>query len=832
MKPTSTRFAGFHRFGVALLASLMLAGLLPGSVFAANSVTPVSGGSSISADTNSVNGTGAWTTLTGPQLNGTGGTLVAGTQTFTIADAGEFAFNPGVGTASTTGAGCGTLGISGPTVVAASVSVTLTGASSGTCNVVLAGLQVRPTALGAAPLETSAIDASGIVAGAGAGGTLTVVPGAAILQFTQGTIGNAAAGIDLSPQPLVHSEDMYSNARVGDSITVSIKPGTGTAGATVDCTANPVSTNGGGNATFAGCDIDVAGTGYRLLASTPGGTSGESNAFNVTAGAASKLFFLTQPSRGTPGGAFAIQPVIEIQDSLGNRVTSDSTTTVTLAITTNPGSGALTCAGGLTKTAVTGVATFTSCSINNVGVGYKITATSSPGLTPAVSNFFDVSDRLVFTTQPSASTSAGIAFASQPVIAVRAGASNTAVNDQATVVTLSIKAGTGTVGALLTCDSGLSKTAINGVAAFTGCKIDKISPTSPANPYKIVATATNQTALTSAESTNVAIIAGAASKLGFTAQPNAGVASQAFPIQPVVAVQDAGGNTVTSGTNSTATVTLSLGAGAPVGAVLTCTGGNARTAVAGVATFSGCSINAAGTYTLVATASNLATSTTVTSATSSSFVVTAPTATITLTTSAPIPPGAQNPVILWGQGFTLSVQFGTNGANKPFQLQGTRDGLTWTTITSLTTDASGRASLFYTPVTNLFYRAVFAGTPDLAAANSNQVRTVVRQLAILRPTNSGSVKTINRNTSITFTTTVRPARPELAPAKVSFYFYRQVSGAWQFVTKRDVYIDGAGLARTTFKFTTAGQWYVRSQANPTPYNANSVMTRVERYSVR
>ena len=67
---------------------------------------------------------------------------------------------------------------------------------------------------------------------------------------------------------------------------------------------------------------------------------------------------------------------------------------------------------------------------------------------------------------------------------------------------------------------------------------------------------------------------------------------------------------------------------------------------------------------------------------------------------------------------------------------------------------------------------------------------------------------------------------------MSFYFYRQVSGAWQFVTKRDVFIDGAGLARTTFKFSSSGQWYVRSQANPTPYNANSVLTPVERYSVR
>ena len=208
-------------------------------------------------------------------------------------------------------------------------------------------------------------------------------------------------------------------------------------------------------------------------------------------------------------------------------------------------------------------------------------------------------------------------------------------------------------------------------------------------------------------------------------------------------------------------------------------------------------------------------------------------ASITLTTSAPTPPGAKNPVILWGQGFTLTVQFAMpNGNNRTFQLQGTRDLVTWTTITTLTTDANGRATLFYTPVTNLYYRAVFAGTTDLAAGNSNQVRTVVRQLALLRPTNSGSTRTINRNSSITFTTTVRPARPELAPARVSFYLFKFTSGQWRQVTKRDVVIDSAGLARTTFTFTSSGQYYVRSQANPTTYNANSVLTPVERYSVR
>lgn len=66
---------------------------------------------------------------------------------------------------------------------------------------------------------------------------------------------------------------------------------------------------------------------------------------------------------------------------------------------------------------------------------------------------------------------------------------------------------------------------------------------------------------------------------------------------------------------------------------------------------------------------------------------------------------------------------------------------------------------------------------------------------------------------------------------VTFFFYHQESGAWQLVTSRAVSVDSAGKARTTFQFTSAGQWYVRSQAGPTPYNANSVPTPAERYDV-
>ena len=86
--------------------------------------------------------------------------------------------------------------------------------------------------------------------------------------------------------------------------------------------------------------------------------------------------------------------------------------------------------------------------------------------------------------------------------------------------------------------------------------------------------------------------------------------------------------------------------------------------------------------------------------------------------------------------------------------------------------------------------------------------------------------------ALMFTTTVRPARPELTPATVSFYFYRKVDAAWTLQSRDDVVADVGGLARSMWRFSTIGEWYVRAQANPTPYNANSAMSPPERYVVR
>jgi hypothetical protein len=276
--------------------------------------------------------------------------------------------------------------------------------------------------------------------------------------------------------------------------------------------------------------------------------------------------------------------------------------------------------------------------------------------------------------------------------------------------------------------------------------------------------------------------------------------------QPVVAIQDAGGTLVTSGTGSTATVTLAIGTN-PGGGILTCTGGLSKAAVAGVATFSGCAISAGGNgYTLVASAPGL------TSATTLPFNVTGA-STIVITPSAP--------VINYRSSVTFTIHMTSLGTPRVLQLEISRDRTSWSTLTSLSANAAGDATFTYAPTTNFYYRATFAGAPGLGAGSSPAVRVVVRQSVTLRP-NAGVIRLVSRGTRITYTGTVRPL-PLSGQARVTFLIYKRVSGAWLFRTSATVPINGAGVA--TFSWAWGrGEWYIRARANATPYNGARLST--------
>ena len=105
-----------------------------------------------------------------------------------------------------------------------------------------------------------------------------------------------------------------------------------------------------------------------------------------------------------------MSPAVRVaaQDSLGN-VVPGFTSNVLVTIGTNPAAGTL--SGTTTVAAVSGIATFASLRIDNIGSGYALAATS-PGVDAAVSSAFDIiastPTQLAFTVQPSAASAGAV----------------------------------------------------------------------------------------------------------------------------------------------------------------------------------------------------------------------------------------------------------------------------------------------------------------------------------------------------------------------------------------------------------------------------------------
>src|SRR5439155_1634186 len=349
------------------------------------------------------------------------------------------------------------------------------------------------------------------------------------------------------------------------------------------------------------------------------------------------------------------------QDAGGNVVTG-STASVTVAIGTNPSSGTL--SGTATVSAVNGVATFSNLSIDKAGTGYTLTA-SSTGLTGATSTAFNITvgaaTKLAFGTQPS-NTAAGTSISPAVTVQVQDAGGNLVTTSTASItVAIGTNPSSGT---------------------FSALSIDKTG-----TGYTLTATSTG---VTSATSSTFNITPGTANKLAFSQQPSNTTAGQ--PITPAVTVQvqDANSNLVTT---STASITVAIGTN-PGGGTLS--GTKTVSAVAGVATFSGVSIDKAGTgYTLTASSSGL------TGATSAAFNITAGSATKFVVTGS----GTQTA----GTGNTLTITaedaFGNTdigfGPNVNLTFSGANPGLDPTSNVPTATNKNNQPVVFGTgtPVT-------------------------------------------------------------------------------------------------------------------------------------
>jgi hypothetical protein len=167
------------------------------------------------------------------------------------------------------------------------------------------------------------------------------------------------------------------------TVAISVNPGGGALSGTT--TVNAVA----GVATFTTLSIDRAETGYRLVATSPGLTPDQSNAFSITGGAPVRLAFTVQPTNTAAGAN--ITPTVRVAgfDALDNIATFNVGETITLMITPGTGTAGAALANGGPVAVSNGVAAFTGMSINLAGSNYTLTA-SSGALPTVVSGAFNI----------------------------------------------------------------------------------------------------------------------------------------------------------------------------------------------------------------------------------------------------------------------------------------------------------------------------------------------------------------------------------------------------------------------------------------------------------
>src|SRR5207253_7291273 len=177
----------------------------------------------------------------------------------------------------------------------------------------------------------------------------------------------------------------YGNPIASAPVTLTQGAGHSAIAPSLDAGATgSATTNASGIAAFTVSDATVEGVVYSASAS--GTPITQTAGVTYTVGTPTKLAFGQQPTNVGVGQSTVPPVTVRVLDAHNNLVTT-STAGISLAINANPSGGTL--SGGGATSASAGSATFAALSIDQVGNGYTLDATSS-GLTTATSSAFNV----------------------------------------------------------------------------------------------------------------------------------------------------------------------------------------------------------------------------------------------------------------------------------------------------------------------------------------------------------------------------------------------------------------------------------------------------------
>jgi len=452
--------------------------------------------------------------------------------------------------------------VSGPAGLTFGGSTTATTDGSGTARfngLILYGL-VGNYALHFTSGSLAAADAQAVVLAAG--------PLARVKITTQPSAA-AVAGVALAQQPVVQLRDVQGNAVARSGVTVTAVAVLGQGAAVTNATTT---TNGAGQATFAGLTVGGAAGPHLLIVTAAGAFLGDtSTTITLSAGPATQLALTTQPAAASQSGvALPTQPVVRLQDAWGNNVSQAGIKVAASLIS----AGGASVQNDTALTNATGTATYGSLKISGLVGNYtfRFVATSYTSAVASAATVLAAGPafKVKLTTPPPGLVATGQAFGTQPVAVLQDSAGNPVAQSGVTVTA-------GFTTAQAPKDSLVGKTALTdatGKATFTSLALFGVS----GQQYAIQFSA----AALKVDSSVVSLQPGSPPHLAIRTPPSTSATNAlALGNQPAVELRDVSDNLATlNGFTITATLTGANSGNAVVSGSSAITGSPGQSGVA------------------------------------------------------------------------------------------------------------------------------------------------------------------------------------------------------------------------------------------------------------